>query len=92
MFCKMIHAEVGFNILKQRRLKNLTQEEVAETAGMSRTRLSSIERGESSFMFTTLLKIAKVLDVDYHVLLETSSDIDEVNKSDENISYSPDDK
>jgi len=76
MFGKKIHAEVGFNILKQRRMKNLTQEQVAMEAGMSRARLSLIERGESSFMMTALLKIAKALDVDFHVLLDTDTPID----------------
>ena len=75
MYGQEIHIEIGFNILKQRRLKNLTQDQVAADAGISRSRLSAIEHGTASFTFVTLLKIAEALGVDFHVLLETKSNM-----------------
>ena len=68
---QMEYKAIGLNILYQRRLKDLTQEQLALAAGMSRSRLSDIERGKCNFSLEAIMKIALVLGVDYHVLLDT---------------------
>lgn len=80
MFAKKVHQDVGFNILKYRRLKNLTQEKVAEDAGISRTSLSAIECGTASCLLSTLMKIAKALDVDPGILLSTDATVDDLEE------------
>ena len=67
----MEYKAIGLNILHQRRLKDLTQEQLALAVGMSRSRLSDIERGKCNFSLEAIMKIALVLDVDYHLLLDT---------------------
>jgi transcriptional regulator with XRE-family HTH domain len=48
--------------LKRRRLdRNLTQQEVADQAGLTRTTIGEFERGASSSMLT-LIRILRVLD------------------------------
>lgn len=79
MFAQKVHQEVGFNILKQRKLKKLTQIQVADAAGISRSRLSSIEGGTVTFTLVTLLKIAKAIDVDYRLLLDTNATVEDIN-------------
>lgn len=78
MLAKKVHQDVGFNILKYRRLKNLTQEKVAADAGISRTSLSAIECGTASCLLSTLMKIAKALDVEPNMLLKTDAKQDDL--------------
>jgi len=73
MIEEKIYAEIGLNVLKQRRLQNLTQEDVANSIDMSRSRLSLIERGKIDFRFSTLIRIACALKIDYRILLEVAS-------------------
>lgn len=70
MFAKKVHKEVGLKILVERRRKDMTQEALAAAAGISRTKLSSIECGTSTFTLDLLIKIATAMEVDYHVLLD----------------------
>lgn len=50
--------------LKEYRLKNgLTQEELAEKAGMNRNGYAKIERGEQKASVDTLEKLTKVLKI-----------------------------
>lgn len=56
--------EVNVERLKElRRLRALSQEELAEEAGIGRATLSRIERGETGAHGRTLRKLAKVLGV-----------------------------
>ncbi len=70
MFGEKEHKKIGFNILRERRLKGMTQEELAFTAGISRPRLSAIERGTTTLTLEKLMMIADALGVDYRELLE----------------------
>lgn len=59
-----ILSEIG-EFLKSKRIdQNLTQDEVAERAAISRSTLSLVERGEN-IALTNLLKILRVLDALY---------------------------
>lgn len=69
MFAKKVHKEVGLKILVERKRKDITQETLAAAVGISRTKLSSIECGTSTFTLDTLIKIASVLEIDYKLLL-----------------------
>ena len=56
------------NVMIARRKKKLTQQQVAEAAGISRSSLSKIENGKDlSVSKDLMLKLAKILDstVDY---------------------------
>ncbi|MBQ6637830.1 MAG: helix-turn-helix transcriptional regulator [Lachnospiraceae bacterium] len=54
---------LGSRIKEIRNARNLTQEQIADTIGMSRQRYARIERGENSVTLENLSAIAKVLDV-----------------------------
>ncbi|MBI3794184.1 MAG: helix-turn-helix transcriptional regulator [Nitrospinae bacterium] len=49
---------------------NLSQEELAEQAGIDRSYLGAIERGEHNPALLNIIKIAKALGVPPHRLLE----------------------
>lgn len=60
-------AETIGNFVKQHRLEqNRTQEEVAQKAGISRSTLSLLEKGESVTL-TTLIQVLRVLEL-LHVM------------------------
>lgn len=56
---------IGLNVLKYRRLKNMTQEELALEAGVSRSKISNIERGNGPYSIEILFLISKALDIEY---------------------------
>nr|AAM03020.1 regulatory protein C.BcnI [Brevibacillus centrosporus] len=51
-----------------REQKGLTQEKLAEEAGLHRTYISSLERGERSISLNNIEKIARALDVEIYQL------------------------
>lgn len=53
-----------------RRLKNISQEELAFSAGISRVYLSDVERGNRAVTIDVMGKLAVGLDVDLVVLLD----------------------
>lgn len=64
---------IGSNILETRKsviLKRVTQAEVANEVGISRSRYMDIEKGKVVPKVTVLLKIAKFFDVKVDSLLE----------------------
>lgn len=63
--------EVGYNIAYFRRHAGLTQEQLAEKAGISRAHLSAIEAPNvvRSFSIETLFSIASALGIDAYKLL-----------------------
>ena len=71
-----INEEVGFNIRRIREERDLSQEELADLAGLHRAYIGQIERGEKNMGIKNLEKIAKALNVSIKVLLDISA-IDE---------------
>ena len=60
-----IYKRIGFNLLKQRRLKGWTQEQLAEKSGVSRSRISKMENGKENFNIESLFLIAQSLEIDF---------------------------
>ena len=65
-----IYKRIGFNIMKQRRLKGWTQEQLAEKSGVSRSRISKMENGKENFNIESLFLIAQSLEIDFIELLK----------------------
>lgn len=58
------------NVQKHRKEKHLSQEELANLAGVHRTYVGMIERAEKNITLCNIEKIAKALDVSITKLLE----------------------
>ena len=56
--------ELGNQIRKLRKSKGLSQEQLALNAGVDRSYIGGIERGERNVSFLTLVKIAECLECD----------------------------
>ena len=63
---------IGLNITIMREQHGLTQEKLAELAGLHRAYIGQIERGEKNIGLKNLEKIAKALNVNIRVLVDTS--------------------
>lgn len=63
---------IGLNITIIREQRGLTQEKLAELAGLHRAYIGQIERGEKNIGLRNLEKISKALDIDIRVLVDTS--------------------
>ena len=75
----MLSAElVGQIIQRKREQKKLSQEVISGLAGIGRTHLSAIERGERKPTLETFFKIAEALNIRPSVLLAEIED--ELNK------------
>lgn len=61
--------ELGRNIRKIRKEKNLSQEKLALMCGLDRSYMGRIERGEVNITVLKLYEISKVLEVDIRILL-----------------------
>jgi transcriptional regulator with XRE-family HTH domain len=59
---RLNHVVAG-NIKQYRKLTGLSQEELGEKAGLHRTYIGSVERGERNITLDSLEKIAKALNV-----------------------------
>lgn len=53
---------IGDNIKKLRKYRELTQQELAEAAGVRLATISDIESGKANFQFNTLVRIAAALN------------------------------
>lgn len=62
---------MGENVSSWRRMFNLTSEELAEKAAVSRTTISRVENGDPSVSFATMLSIYKVLGILDSVVMAT---------------------
>ena len=75
----MLNAEIVGQVLQRKReQKKLSQEVVSGLAGIGRTHLSAIERGERKPTLETFFKIAEALNIRPSVLLAEIED--ELNK------------
>jgi transcriptional regulator with XRE-family HTH domain len=53
----------GFRVRQLRQAKGISQEELAEKAGLDRTYISSIERGKRNISLNNIKRLAKALKV-----------------------------
>ena len=60
----------GSNVRIVRRLRDLSQEELAEGAGIYRSHITLIERGEINFSVDTMERVAKALSLEVRDLLD----------------------
>ena len=60
---------IGERIKKERRIKSMTQAELAELADMSDTYISRIERGVKKASLESLAKISRILHIPIDVLV-----------------------
>ena len=66
-----VYELVSKNIKKQRKLKGMTQEQLAEKMSYSTQFISNIEsKNHQTFSLGTLWRLASVLDIDIKVLFE----------------------
>lgn len=70
-----------------RKLKGLTQAEVAERAGISRTNISRFESGEYNPTLEMLVKLATAMDLDIFVTLKPKNNND--TECDNDVTSSP---
>jgi len=64
-------SEIGFEIKSIREQKGLSQEQLAQMMGVSRSTISKIENGKFSFSVDYLLKLSAPLD--FKVTLRTNN-------------------
>jgi transcriptional regulator with XRE-family HTH domain len=62
---------IGMRIRELRLAKGISQEALADLAGIHRTYMGSVERGERNISLENIVKIAKALRVRPHELLKT---------------------
>lgn len=60
-----IQAIIAMNLVKLRKNRNLTLDQVSELTGVSKAMLGQIEKGKSTPTVTTLWKIANGLQVSF---------------------------
>jgi transcriptional regulator with XRE-family HTH domain len=70
-------AQLGERIRELRRRRGLSQEALADAAGLDRTYISSCERGKRNVSLLTLYRIAAALDVEPSALLVPPGQDDE---------------
>jgi transcriptional regulator with XRE-family HTH domain len=70
MSSKNILEVFGANVQKYRKDRHISQEKLAELAGVHRTYIGMIERAEKNITLRNIEKIAKALDIEMKNLLE----------------------
>jgi transcriptional regulator with XRE-family HTH domain len=65
---------LGENVRRYRKLKGMTQEQLALEAGMERSYVSDLERGQRNPSVRALGRLAKALQVKPHLLLLVDED------------------
>ena len=61
----------GKNVRTLRRLREISQEALAESAGIYRSHVTLIERGEINFSVDTMERVAHAMDLEVRDLLDT---------------------
>jgi transcriptional regulator with XRE-family HTH domain len=67
---RLLLVQFGKKVREERLKRKLTQEGLAKIAGVHRTYIGMIERGEKNLTLTNLLKISKALNVKTSKLVE----------------------
>jgi transcriptional regulator with XRE-family HTH domain len=70
------HVALGRAIREFRGRSQISQEDLAHKAGMHRTYLGGIERGERNPSYTNLRKVAEALDVDTWQLIRRAREFE----------------
>ncbi|MFV9650457.1 helix-turn-helix domain-containing protein [Pseudomonas citrulli] len=70
---EQLRLQLAANIRSMRRLKNLTQEQLALMAEVDRTYVSQIERGVGNPSLLVLCKLANIFEIKTHQLLIESN-------------------
>ena len=68
----MDYAKLGMRVRQQRVLNRLTQEQLAERAGVSNSFIGHIERGEKKASVETVVALCNAMSVSPSVLLQDS--------------------
>ncbi len=76
------HAALGTAIRRKRLSQRISQEELGFRAGLHRTYVGGIERGEKNPSYGNLLKLARALDVATSQLLRDAEAQQEPGRSD----------
>ncbi len=66
--------EIRFFIREERERKGYSQEELGYYAGVHRTYIGAIERGEKNLTLDMLEKVAKALDIEFADIFNISKD------------------
>ncbi len=61
--CEAYYYRIGSSIRRNRQEKGLTQEELAEAAGLSLKMIQKLEGGQKGFRMETVIRIAETLGV-----------------------------
>ena len=61
---------LGNNLRAERNRQRLSQEQLAEMAGLHMQHVSKIENGQTDIRFTTLIAILKALNIPFEKLYE----------------------
>lgn len=83
---------VSMNMMNQRKLKNMSLDELSKKSGVSKSMLSQIEQDKTNPTVITVWKIARALDVPIEQLLESGSDcqIEVLRREDAPVLYCED--
>ena len=63
-----IDKKIGMNIRLERTKRSISQEGLADMAGIARSTMGIVERGEQSPSIQTIAKVANALNIDIHKL------------------------
>lgn len=77
---KIDHKDIGKRVRCRRRELDITQEALAEMAGVSTSFIGHIERGEKIASVETLAAVSKALDMDLNYMILGISRSDEANR------------
>ena len=65
-----IYKRIGENLKRERQKANLTQKQLAEkTSKLDNSKISDIENAKEDYMMSTLLELAKALEIDIERLI-----------------------
>jgi transcriptional regulator with XRE-family HTH domain len=69
-------AEIARQLVRLRKLRKLSQKQLAEKAGMAQPRISKVERADyENWSFNTLRRLAEAMDARIRVLIEPAEDV-----------------
>lgn len=67
--CETYYYRIGGSIRKSRQEKGLTQEKLAEAAGISLKMVQKLEGGQKGFRMETIIRVAQALDIPFAELV-----------------------